>query len=75
MSDNPSPPMFSERTRLELAEQRVLVLDGPLTDDNGMLLASQIVSLAAADPSTDIFIQMRCLKTLQQSAQATSRIR
>lgn len=54
MTDTPSPPLFSERTRLELAEQRVLVLDGPLTDDNGMLLASQLVSLAAADPTTDI---------------------
>lgn len=54
MSENPSPPLFSARTRQELAEQRVLVLDGPLTDDNGMLLASQLVSLAAADPNTDI---------------------
>ncbi|TKV58370.1 ATP-dependent Clp protease proteolytic subunit [Nakamurella flava] len=54
MTDNPTAPLFSERARLELAEQRVLVLDGPLTDDNGTLLATQLVSLAAADPSTDI---------------------
>lgn len=54
MTDTPSPPLFSERARQELAEQRVLVLDGPLTDDNGMLLASQLISLAAADPTTDV---------------------
>ena len=55
MSDEtPTPPRFNERARAELYHQRVLVLDGPLEDDNGMLLLSQLISLAAEDPRTDI---------------------
>lgn len=34
--------------------QRVLVLDGVLDDDNGTLLMSQLMSLAADDPTRDI---------------------
>lgn len=54
MTDNPKPPLFNERSRSELFEQRVLVLDGPLDDDNGTLLASQLIALAAQDPATEI---------------------
>lgn len=54
MSESPAPPQFSERARRELYEQRVLVLDGPLDDDNGTLLATSVLGLAAEDPSTDI---------------------
>ena len=54
MSDDAKAPLFNERTRRELYEQRVLVLDGVLDDDNGTLLTTQLISLAADDPSSDI---------------------
>jgi ATP-dependent Clp protease protease subunit len=54
MSDNDKPRLFNERARRELYEQRVLVLDGLLDDDNGTLLATQLIALAHDDPSTDI---------------------
>ncbi|GAA1091183.1 ATP-dependent Clp protease proteolytic subunit [Tsukamurella strandjordii] len=50
MSENPKIPQFTERVRRELYDQRVVVLDGPLDDDNGALLATQLMSLAAASP-------------------------
>jgi ATP-dependent Clp protease protease subunit len=37
-----------------LFRQRILVLDGQLTDDNGTLLTTQLLTLAAEDPTTDI---------------------
>ncbi|BEP11702.1 ATP-dependent Clp protease proteolytic subunit [Acidothermaceae bacterium B102] len=54
MSDSPRPPLFSEQVRREFYERRVLVLDGPLDDDNGTLLATQLITLAAEDPLSDI---------------------
>lgn len=54
MSESPKPPVFTEPFRRELFERRILVLDGALDDDNGMLLATQIAALSAADPSADI---------------------
>lgn len=50
MTDTPTTPRFSERVRRELYDHRVVVLDGPLDDDNGSLLATQILSLAAVSP-------------------------
>ncbi|BBG00973.1 MULTISPECIES: ClpP family protease [Pseudonocardia] len=47
-------PLFDERARRELFEQRVLVLDGPLDDDNGTLLSTQLITLGATDPDADI---------------------
>ncbi|WP_019203616.1 ClpP family protease [Tsukamurella sp. 1534] len=47
MSENTTIPRFNERVRRELYDQRVVVLDGPLDDDNGALLATQLLSLAA----------------------------
>src|SRR5215468_11335854 len=47
-------PVFSERTRQSLADKRILVLDGPLDDDNGTLLIAQLLALAADDPVADI---------------------
>jgi ATP-dependent Clp protease, protease subunit len=47
-------PVFTERTRLALRERRILVLDGVLDDDNGTLLATQLLMLADDDPDTDI---------------------
>jgi len=46
--------MFTEQTRQQLFHRRVLVLDGALDDDNGMLLAAQMLTLAAEDESSDI---------------------
>ncbi len=54
MSDSPKQPLFTESVRRELYERRVLVLDGPLDDDNGTLLATQLISLASIDSSSDI---------------------
>ncbi|MEV8374898.1 ATP-dependent Clp protease proteolytic subunit [Kribbella sp. NPDC056861] len=54
MADDTKPPMFNEQTRQTLFRQRIVVLDGQLTDDNGTLLTTQLLSLAAEDPSTDI---------------------
>jgi ATP-dependent Clp protease protease subunit len=54
MSDDAKAPLFNERARRELYEQRVLVLDGLLDDDNGTLLATQLIALATEDSSTDI---------------------
>lgn len=54
MSEDPKAPRFNERSRRELYAQRVLVLDGPLDDDNGTLLTTQLISLAAEDPTSDI---------------------
>ena len=54
MSDSPRTPRFDDRARRDLYDQRVVVLDGPLDDDNGTLLATQVVALAARDPDADI---------------------
>lgn len=54
MTDAPKPPSFGESSRRELYERRVLVLDGPLDDDNGTLLMTQLIALATEDSATDI---------------------
>ncbi|WP_153532079.1 ClpP family protease [Actinomadura macrotermitis] len=54
MSEEHRPPMFNERMRDELYRQRVLVLDGVLDDDNGTLLATQLLTLAGEDAAADI---------------------
>ncbi|WP_341394368.1 ClpP family protease [Arthrobacter sp. G119Y2] len=54
MNDSGKTPLFTETIRREFYERRVLVLDGPLDDDNGTLLAAQLIALAAEDPLTDI---------------------
>ncbi|MFI2752185.1 ClpP family protease [Cellulomonas sp. P22] len=54
MSESPMTRLFSPRIRQEFYERRVLVLDGPLDDDNGTLLATQLIALATADPSADV---------------------
>ncbi|MFJ3956067.1 ClpP family protease [Arthrobacter sp. NPDC090010] len=40
--------------RREFYERRVLVLDGILDDDNGTVLATQLMMLATDDPASDI---------------------
>ena len=54
MTDDGRPPLFTESVRQQLYHQRVLVLDGPLDDDNGTLLATQLLTLAAEDHTTGI---------------------
>ncbi|HEY5221676.1 MAG TPA: ATP-dependent Clp protease proteolytic subunit [Microbacteriaceae bacterium] len=52
--DNTKNPAFSDRMRAQLLHERILVLDGVLDDDNGTLLATQLLTLAAEDASADI---------------------
>jgi ATP-dependent Clp protease, protease subunit len=54
MADDVKIPQFGAEARRELFRQRVLVLDGPLDDDNGTLLATQLLALAAEDEVSDI---------------------
>lgn len=54
MTDNAPPTRFDPQARRERFERRVLVLDGVLDDDNSVLLASQLVALAEADPDADV---------------------
>ncbi len=54
MTDNEKQPLFDQRLRERFFSQRVLVLDGVLDDDNGTVLATQLLSLAAEDPKKDI---------------------
>ncbi len=54
MTQEDKSPLFNERARQQLLLQRILVLDGVLDDDNGTLLATQLMALAAEDPDADI---------------------
>lgn len=54
MTDEVKQPLFDHRLRERFFGQRVLVLDGVLDDDNGMVLATQLLSLASEDPRRDI---------------------
>lgn len=54
MNEQASPRLFSVRARDDLYRRRVLVLDGELTDDNGVLLMAQLVALAEDKPHADI---------------------
>ena len=62
MAHDEKNPLFSERVRDQLRHQRVLVLDGVLDDDNGTLLATQLLTLAAEDPAADIEVQAADLR-------------
>jgi len=54
MTEETKVPAFGEAARRELYAQRVLVLDGALDDDNGTLIATQLLALAADDDVADI---------------------
>ena len=54
MTHEDKNPAFSERVREQLLLRRILVLDGLLDDDNGTLLATELLTLAAQDPATDV---------------------
>ncbi|ADB30355.1 Endopeptidase Clp [Kribbella flavida DSM 17836] len=61
MGDESKMPMFGEQARLQLLRRRVVVLDGQLNDDNGTLIATQILTLAAEDPETDVALWIHSL--------------
>ncbi|MBF6331513.1 ClpP family protease [Nocardia transvalensis] len=54
MTEENKAPLFSWRAREQLLSRRILVLDGPLDDDNGTLLTTQILTLAAENPEAGI---------------------
>src|ERR1700758_4059496 len=54
MAQEDQPRFFTERSRLSLLQRRNLVLDGVLDDDNGTLLATQLLTLADEDAEADI---------------------
>ena len=54
MANDDRPPLFDHRLRERFFSQRVLILDGVLDDDNGLMLATQMLSLASEDPRKDI---------------------
>jgi ATP-dependent Clp protease protease subunit len=54
MAQEEKNQFFTERARLSLLQRRILVLDGVLDDDNGTLLATQLLSLADEDPDADV---------------------
>lgn len=54
MTDDAKVSLFDSAMRQQLLLHRVLVLDGVLDDDNGTLLAAQLLTLAAEDSRSDI---------------------
>ena len=54
MAQESKIPVFSEQFRQSLVQRRVLVLDGVLDDDNGTVLAAQLLTLADEDPDADV---------------------
>jgi ATP-dependent Clp protease protease subunit len=54
MTDSSPTPMFDQGTRRQLLHRRILVLDRALDDDNGTLLMTQLLALAAEDPRSDV---------------------
>jgi ATP-dependent Clp protease protease subunit len=54
MTDDEKRPQFDDRMRQQLLFRRILVLDGALDDDNGTMLAAQLLTLAAEDARADI---------------------
>lgn len=54
MSEENPIPQFGPEARRALFHDRILVLDGPLDDDNGTLLMTQLLTLSAEDPAADI---------------------
>ncbi|GAA0596543.1 ATP-dependent Clp protease proteolytic subunit [Kribbella sandramycini] len=61
MADDPKAPLFNSTARQRLLDRRVVVLDGTLDDDNGTLLATQLLTLAAEDPERDIALWIHSL--------------
>lgn len=53
MAQQEKTPVFTDRMRQQLLQQRILVLDGILDDDNGTVLATQLLTLADENADTD----------------------
>lgn len=49
-----TPRMFPPELRDRLLRHRILVLDGALDDDNGTVLTTHLLTMAAENPSADI---------------------
>jgi ATP-dependent Clp protease protease subunit len=47
-------PLFNQKLRDDLLRRRVLVLDGALDDDNGTVLATQLLTMATDDSDHDV---------------------
>lgn len=54
MAHDDKIPMFDRRAREQLLSRRIVVLDGALDDDNGTLLMTQLLTLAAEDDAAGI---------------------
>ncbi|WP_040790715.1 ClpP family protease [Nocardia paucivorans] len=54
MAHDDKTPLFDWRAREQLLARRIVVLDGGLDDDNGTLLMTQILTLAAENPDAGI---------------------
>ena len=54
MTQEAKTPVFTPQLRQSLVQRRVLVLDGVLDDDNGTVLAAQLLTLADEDPAADV---------------------
>ncbi|HEX6524646.1 MAG TPA: ATP-dependent Clp protease proteolytic subunit [Streptosporangiaceae bacterium] len=54
MAQDEKTPLFGWRSREQLLQQRILVLDGALDEDNGTLLTTELLTLAAEDSAADI---------------------
>lgn len=54
MTNTEKEPSFGPDIRRQLFDRRILVLDGVLDDDNGMLLMAQLHELAVEDATADI---------------------
>lgn len=61
MTNESSLRLFDQTARRALFEQRVLVLDGNLDDDNGTLLATQLITLAMEDPAREVALWIHSL--------------
>ena len=56
MAHEDKNPLFSERVREQLLLRRILVLDGVLDDDNGTLLATQLLPDPLAEQGVLVFV-------------------
>ncbi|WP_028478500.1 ClpP family protease [Nocardia sp. CNY236] len=54
MAHDDKIPLFTWRTREQLLSRRIVVLDGPLDDDNGTLLMTQLLTLATEESEASI---------------------
>lgn len=61
MAQDDKTPMFGWRMREQLFGRRILVLDGQLDDDNGTVLMTQLLTLAAEDPGAGISLWIHSL--------------